>query len=216
MRLLSDRFVRLLLLAGLPSVAALAQNWEVGGSAGYGFNRDLKFTATSATGTTGFQSGYAFGAVLGNDRFRYIGGDVRYTYRAGDLKVSSAGTTALARGESHAVHYDVLIHAASKEASVRPFLAAGAGARVFRGTGKEAAFQPLENLLVLTHATEAKPLISVGGGVKFAAGRRALLRLDFRDYLTPLPEELLASPRSTRVNGWLHDFVFLVGVSTQF
>jgi len=99
---------------------------------------------------------------------------------------------------------------------VRPFLAAGAGVKVYRGTGAEPAFQPLSNLVVLTHTTEAQALISVGGGVKFSVSKRALFRLDFRDYLTPLPSDLLATPRGSKVSGWMNDFVFLVGISTVF
>ena len=119
-------------------------------------------------------------------------------------------------GQSHAIHYDVLVHMTSKESRLRPFLAAGAGVKIYRGTGAEVAYQPLSNLVVLTHTQEAQPLISVGGGVKISVSKRALLRLDFRDYLTPVPSSLLAAPPFSKISGWVHDFVFLVGVSTVF
>lgn len=192
------------------------QSWEFGGSAGYGLYKDVNATAGSISGKAGFEPGVAFGASLGDNITRLIGGEVRYTYRTDDLRVSSGSTKATAGGQSHAIHYDVLIHAASKESPVRPFLAAGAGVKLYRGTGAEPAFQPLSNLVVLTHTTEAQPLISMGGGVKFSVSRRALVRLDFRDYATPLPNNLLAAPSGSKVSGWMHDLVFLVGISTVF
>ncbi len=88
--------------------------------------------------------------------------------------------------------------------------------KFFRGTGAEPAFQPLNNLVVLTHTTQLEPLISLGGGLKFKVSRKALVRLDFRDYATPTPDKLLATPRATTINGWMHDFVGLVGISATF
>src|SRR5262249_40911065 len=147
---------------------------------------------------------------------RWVGGEARYTYRLDDLQVSSGSTKVRTSAQSHAIHFDVLIHAKSKESRVRPFLAAGAGVKLYRGTGAEPAFQPLNNLVVLSHNHEAQPLISVGGGVKFTVSRSVLFRLDFRDYATPVPTSLLATPPGSRIGGWLQDLVFLAGVSTVF
>jgi hypothetical protein len=113
------------------------------------------------------------------------------------------------------VHYDVLIHATPKTEMVRPFFAFGAGVKMFRGTGAEPPFQPLSNLVVLTRTSQAMPLISAGAGLKISVSRRALVRLDFRDYVTPFPDKLLASPSSSS-GGWIHNFVVQLGVSTVF
>jgi len=212
MRILSRLAIVLLPLPFLLS----AQSWEVGASAGYGAFRDVSATAVSTSGSTGFDPGVTFGGVFGNQINRWVSGEARYTFQQDDLRVSSGSTKATMTGQSHAIHYDVLVHAASKESKVRPFLAAGAGVKFYRGTGEAVSYQPLSNLVVLTHTREAQPLISVGGGVKFSMSRRAILRLDFRDYLTPLPSSLLAAPPNSRISGWMHDFVFLVGVSTVF
>jgi len=209
MRTPSIAVTLLILSAGVLS----AQRWEVGASAGYSLWNNVKVTNGAASGTTGFGSGVAFGALLGNDINRHFGGEVRYTFIQDDLRVSSGSTKATAAGQSHAVHYDILVHAGSKSESVRPFFAAGAGVKYYRGTGAEAAFQPLSNLAVLTHTSEAQPLISVGGGVKFPISRRALVRVDFRDYVTPYPGNLLALPPNSRGVGWLHNFIVMVGVS---
>jgi hypothetical protein len=192
-------------------MAALAQQWEVGGSAGYAMNHDVKVNGSTAPGKAGFSPGAAFGAVLGNNG-RWVGGEVRYTYRMGDLRVSSGSTRGDLGGDSQALHYDVLIHATPNESAIRPFGAVGGGIRYFRGTGAEQAFQPLTNLVVLTRANQLEPLISVGGGVKFRFSRRALFRIDFRDYATPTPDKLLVT-RGSNLRGWTHDFVLLLGIS---
>jgi hypothetical protein len=189
------------------------QTWEFGGSAGYGVSRDVTATTGAVSASAGFQSGFAFGGVLGNQINRWVGGEARYTFLTDDLRVSSGSTKATLGAHSHAIHYDVLLHAASRESKIRPFIAAGAGVKLYRGTGTEQAFQPLSNIVVLTHTNEAQPLVSVGGGVKFAVSRKALVRLDFRDYATPLPSSLLAVPPNAKISGWMHDFVFMIGVS---
>jgi hypothetical protein len=203
------------LLVALPCLL-LSQHWEVGADGGYGVFRDASVTAGTASGSAGFSPGIAVGALLGNQINRLVGGEIRYTYRDDDLRVSSGSTEAKATAKSHALHYDVLIHATSKDSPVRPFLAIGAGVKLYRGTGAEPSFQPLSNLVVLSHTNEAQPLISAGGGVKIRVSPRALVRLDFRDYATPLPTSLLATPGNSKISGWMHDFVFLVGVSTTF
>jgi hypothetical protein len=209
-------FSRIIILLIAASYLVLGQGWEVGGAAGFGVYRNASVTAGTASGSAGFGSGVALGGILGNRMNRWVSGEARYTYRSDDLEVSSGSANAKASAQSHAVHYDVLVHASAKDSAVRPFLAAGAGVKYYRGTGAEPVYQPLSNLVVLTHTSELQPLISVGGGVKFKVSRQALLRLDFRDYITPVPTNLLAAPPGSMISGWLHDFVFLVGVSNVF
>jgi hypothetical protein len=213
---LMRKFFRVsLLILPLPCLVS-AQSWEVGADAGYGFFRQATVTNGSVTGTTGFAPGVAFGGVLGNQIHSFVGGELRYTFRSDDLQVESGSTKATARGQSHALHYDILLHAAPQKSPIRPFFAIGAGVKFYRGTGNEPPFQPLSNLVVLSHTHEAQPMISAGGGLKIAAGKRAMVRLDFRDYATPTPTSLLATPGSSRIGSWMHDFVFLVGVSSTF
>jgi hypothetical protein len=212
MKMSSIVFALLFLATGI----LYAQRWEVGGSAGYGMSPDVKVTRGDATGTTGFKSGVVFGAVLGSDFQRFIGGEVRYTFIQNDLQVASGSTKATASGQSHSLHYDILVHGTTKGESVRPFLACGAGVTYVRGTGAEPAFQPLSNLLVLTHTSQALPLISAGGGVKIPLSRRSLIRIDVRDYISPFPDKVLATPPSSTTGGWIHHFVAQLGVSAVF
>lgn len=209
-------FLRTLLLAATFSCLVFGQSWEVGVGGGYGLYHDLSVTAGATTGSAGFEPGAAFTAVLGNNIGGLVGGEARYTYRAGDMRVSSGSTKVTLGAQTHAIHYDILVHATSKESKIRPFLAAGAGMKYYRGNGSELIYQPLNNLVVLTHTNEAQPLLSLGGGVKFSLTRRSLFRIDFRDYATPAPTSLLAVPAGSKVSGWLHDFVVLVGVSGVF
>lgn len=212
MRLFSVAASALLLSAAVAS----AQNWEVGASGGYSFYRSADVTSGSISGSTGFNSGVAVGAILGNDMYRHFGGELRYTFLKNDLEVSSGGAKATAAGQSHALHYDLLIYGTPKTEAVRPFFALGAGVKLFRGTGAEPAYQPLSNLVVLTRTSQTLPLISIGAGVKFAVSKRALVRLDLRDYVSPFPDKLLAFPPASSGGGWIHNFVAQVGVSTTF
>lgn len=212
MRLLSTAVIVFVALPG----AVLADKWEVGGTAGYGVYRDVNVSGASSRATTGLNSGLAFGAVLGDEVSPHVSGEVRYMFRSDDLKVSSGSVRTSTSAESHAIHYDFLFHAASREKAIRPFIAVGAGVKVYRGTGAEPPYQPLNDLVILTHTTQAEPLISLGAGLKASLSRHVLIRFDFRDYATPVPDNVLAAPPGTKVTGWLHDFVGFVGISATF
>jgi len=196
--------------------AGFAQSWEIGGAGGFSAPRSLDVSNGNANGKASFTNGVTFGAVLGQRLYNRFSGEARYTYRAGDLKLTGNGQEAKLGGDAHVMHYDLLIHATKPEAVVRPYAAVGGGAEIFRGTSAPPVFQPLNNLAVLTQTWQAEPLISLGGGVKFALGQRAIFRLDFRDYATPVPDKLFAARAGSKLNGWMHDFVFLVGISYAF
>ena len=196
--------------------ALLAQKWEVGGAAGYGVARSITVSNATTSAKAGFSDGVTFGAVLGQQLYRNFTGEARYTYRQGDLKLSGNGQEPRLGAESHALHYDLLVHATKEDVAVRPFAAVGTGIKIYHGSGNEPVFQPLNTLAVLTRTQQVKPLISAGGGVKFAMSSHAQLRVDFRDYMTPVPEKLFATRANSRLNGWFHDFVFMVGISYTF
>jgi hypothetical protein len=198
------------------SSTALAQKWEVGGAGGYGFYTKKTVTAGSATGETGFENGFAASAWLGNDMHQHIGGEFRYDYRQGDLMVSSGGTKATFGGEAHAIHYDLLIHATSRESKVRPFAAIGAGIKVYRGTGKTQVFQPNSNLVLLSPVTETKGMGSVGGGVKFHLSNSIVFRVEVRDYITAIPKQVLAPSLGAKFSGVIHDIVPTFGIAAMF
>jgi hypothetical protein len=193
-----------------------AQQWEIGGVGGFAFpwNR----TVTNATGSAkaGFENGAAVGAIAGQNLYSYIGGEMRYTYRFGNLKVSSGGNKATFAAQTHAIHYDLLFYGAPRKARVRPFLAAGGGIKVFRGTGQEHAYQPLSDFALLTKTQEVKGMISVGGGVKAELAPNILMRAEFRDFITPFPKQVITPSPGAKLSGWLHDFVPMVGLTYTF
>ena len=197
--------------------AAYGQTWEIGGVAGFGTVPSRTATNTAgASAQAGFVNGLTFGAGLSQRLYEHVTGEVRYMYRAADLKLSGNGQEPRLGAESHSMFYDLLLLGGKSGASVRPFVAAGAGARFYRATENPPIFQPLNTIAVLTRTTEWDPMISLGGGVKFKLSRRALFRLDFRDYLTPVPEKLFATRSTSQLKGWFHDLVFTGGISYTF
>jgi hypothetical protein len=196
--------------------SAFGQRWEFGGVGGASIYRPAEAKAGAASADAGFANGYAFGVVLGNTVTNYIGGEVRYLYSQNDLELKSGTAKATLAGRSHLAHYDVLVHFAKLDAKVRPFAAVGAGMRLYQGTGIESAAQPLANLGLLTHASQWKPVVTFGAGVKLRAGKKAVFRAEFRDCLSPFPEKVIAPARGADIKGWLHGFVALFGVGYLF
>jgi opacity protein-like surface antigen len=199
------------------SGAAMAQDWELGGMASYAFFKNQSLLSPDGPANAGFKSGPAFGGVLGyNTPNRWIGGEFRYTYQDSPLKVSAGGSEATFGGRSHLVHYDVLIHPPQHRSRLQPFAAVGGGLAVFRGTGDEQAYQPLSNFAILTHTQDLKPLISVGGGLKYQISPRLFFRAEFRDYITRFPTKVITPIPGNTVGGWLNNFVPMFGLSYIF
>ena len=208
---------RYLLLVGAVGVCVCAaQEFELGGAGGYGIYRNRTFTSGTRTAEAGFRRGISFSAVAGNDMHRLLGGEVRYTYRQNDLSLKSGASDSSFSGEAHMVHYDALLHATSNRAKLRPFIAFGGGLKYFRGTGTESESQPLQTFAVMTRTSELLPMVSLGGGVKFTIGSHALLRFEFRDYLTPFPAKVLLPAPGVQGTGWLHDLTSMIGISARF
>jgi opacity protein-like surface antigen len=208
--------VRTFVLIGLAALSCAAQEWEIGGAAGYGFYKNVTVTSPAGQGKAGFKPGVAAGVVAGNNMYPRLSGEMRYTFRFNDLKVSGGGQQAAFSGESHAIHYDLLFHVKEQGARLRPFIAAGAGIKVYRGTGMEKSYQPANQFALLTKTREIRGLISLGAGVKYSLTDLVLLRLEFRDYLTPFPREVIAPSPGASIHGWVHDFVPMAGISFAF
>src|SRR5438034_1181486 len=84
---------------------------------------------------------------------------------------------------------------------------AGVGVRLFRGTGKEQAYQPLSNFAYLTRTQDLRPLITAGGGVKYRLGEHLFFRAEVRDFLTPFPNKVITPAPGAKVSGWIQNFV---------
>jgi outer membrane protein W len=208
--------LRLAILLGMGSLACLAQMWEVGGAGGGSGALGLNATGAAGTATAGFQPGVAASFVVGQNLYTRLTGELRYTYLQDDLKLSSGGTEATFGAAAHAIHYDLLWHFGKGEGRVQPFVAAGGGMKLFEGTGAQQAYQPLSQFAYFTHAQQLEPMISAGGGIRMALKTNVVLRIEFRDYLTPFPGHVIAAAPGMHISGWVHDFVPLVGISYLF
>lgn len=205
-----------MLLPGAGDRFAAAQRAEVGFGGSGSFYSERTVTAPPRTATTGFEAGWGAGAWVAHHMYRYVSGEVRYWLQQNDLKLAAGGTKTTFGGRTHAIHYDLLIHAAPMGSAVRPYVAVGGGVKGYFGTGEETAVQPLQDYALLTKTSEWKGLITVGGGVKFSLGPRVILRVEVKDYLTPFPTEVIAPAPGADLGGWIHNIVPQFGVSFTF
>jgi Outer membrane protein beta-barrel domain len=201
-------------LGALP--AGFAQEGEIGGFGGYGWNVNPSLSNSLGSAVAGFTPKGAIGAVLGDDMYEYIGGEIRYTFQFGGPELRSGGYQVNMMGYTNLVTYDLLIHIRPKDDKLRPFVAGGAGIKVFSGTGIRSTDQPLSGFALLSPCTEVEPAISAGGGLKYRITKHAQLRLDFRTYFSPLPHRIFRTAELSLVHGWVYDFVPMVGISYLF
>jgi Outer membrane protein beta-barrel domain len=202
------------LLATAP--AALAQKWEVGLGGGGSFYTSQSFTNPAGNASGKLASGFILSGWLGNNSGKTWGGELHYDFEKSDLKLSSGSTNVNFGAHTNAIHYDAVLNFASKEARMSPFISAGGGVKVYSGTGKEQAFQPLSNIALLTKTSQLEPLVSVGGGVKFNLTSATQFRIEAHDYLTPFPSKVIAPSLGSKVGGWLSDLVVMAGISFTF
>ena len=209
------RQVCLLTVCGIMAFvpAAFAQRWEVGGGIGGGFYSARDISSPGGSASAKIKSNVSASAWLGNNSHNRLGGEFRYDYQRGDLLLHQGSTEAAFGAETHAVHYDFHYHFADSEARVRPFAAAGAGIKIYNGTGTEQVTQPLSKIALLTKAQDLTALVSVGAGVKMHLAPHVWLRLEVHDYLTPFPKEVIAPALGASAGGWLNDIVPSIGLS---
>jgi hypothetical protein len=197
--------------------AGFAQQWEFGGMGGAGFLSNVNVSSPAGAATAGFQPGGAVGAFFGQNIGPHISGEVRYEFLQSNLQLSSGGSTARFSGNAHAVHYDLILHTNRKNSPVQFFAAVGGGMKIFRGTGTEAAYQPLMQYGLFTKTRAVKPMLSVGGGMTYRMTSRLYLRTEFRDFITKFPTEIITPPQSNvKYGSLLHDFVPMVGLDYVF
>ena len=193
-----------------------AQSWSIGAAGGFGFYHDATISNAAGSASAGFGPRFSAGGVVGEDVSEHFGGELRYTYRDGDSELRFNGREANLDAAAHALHFDFLAYPTGRHARLRPFLAGGAGIKRYIGTGSVDPSQPLTSFAVLAHADEVKALVSFGGGLKAVLGEHWLVRVDFRDYATPFPENVIVPATGAKIHGWLHDFVPLLGVDWTF
>ncbi len=207
-----------LLLALLlsPVILRAQGNYEVGVIGLVTSYKKVNVESPDNSGKVGPKFGPAAGFVIGQSIGDHWGGEFRYVYFKNDIELSSSSTSTEFSAESHAVHYDVLYYFSDLDARVRPYVAIGGGVKVFRGTGQEQAFQPLSDLALLTKTTQAVPVGDVGFGVKVRVGSGGMFRIEFRDYISPVPDEIIVESLDSKIGNLLHHFAPLVGFTWTF
>ena len=107
--------------------------------------------------TTGIRNRFAAGVVFGEDLFNHLSGEIRYLYHDGHAFLSSGGVKADMQGQSHTLTYDLLFHLKDREHRMRPFFAAGGGAKGYVVAGPAPFPQPIPNIASLVTVDEWKP-----------------------------------------------------------
>jgi hypothetical protein len=205
-----------ILLLAASTAGGFAQQWEFGAAGGYSTAPAIPVTAPTGTATTGIAPGGAFSVFLGLSEGRHWAGEARFGYLMGDLRIQSGAASTTFSAASQVAHYDLILHTGSGS-RFQLFGAVGGGVRWFEGTGEEAAYQPLMQYAYLTKTSTMKPMASLGGGVKFAITKKVLLRIEFRDYITGFPTELITpAVGATFGSSILHDLVPMAGLSYGF
>lgn len=197
------------------AATCFGQQWEFGGSAGGSFLPMLPISSTAGSASAGFQSGFVAGAFVGqrlNDR---ISGEVRYNYFDNGMKLSGNGSSTTFSANAHALYYDVLFKTNRRESRTQFFAAVGGGMKIFRGTGTEQAYQPLDQFAYLTKTQKVEPMVVFGGGLKFRLSPHLALRGEVRDFLTPFPKELITPAPGAKIGSFLHDIVPMVSISYE-
>jgi hypothetical protein len=205
----------LIFAAAVLTVPALAQKYEFGIHGGASIYQSKQISNSRGSADAGFSPGWVAGFTLGHNMYSHVGGEIRYSYLHNKMKLDSGGTKATFGGEAHAIHYDFLLHTADTAARVRPYVAVGAGVKLYRGTGAEQAFQPLSTIAVLTKTQDPQGMASFGGGVKVKMSDKMWFRFDVHDYLTPFPKKVIA-PVNGGVSGWLNNIVTTAGLTFTF
>jgi len=210
--------VRLPILCGiaLAGVCFAQPEYEIGGLFGYGLYRDVRVNGAGAEATAGIRNRFVAGAVVCEDLYEHISGEVRYLYHDGDPFLSAGGVRGNIQGQSHTFSYDLLFHVRPRDERFRPYVAAGAGAKYYRTTGPAPEPQPVPQIASLIHTSDWKLAIDLGVGVKYRWRRNVVVRAEFRDYITPFPKKIFVPAANGTDRGLFQQFTPMVGVSYSF
>ena len=209
--------MRLWSLAGLLcATACFGQEWEIGAAVGYGWYHDGSIYGPGETIQAGIRNRFAAGAVLGEDLYEHISGEVRWIYHDGHPFLQGPGFKTDIQGNSNTLTYDALFYTAPKRRRLRPFVAAGLGAKDYVIAGPAPVPQPVPTIALLTTEDQWKFVADVGGGVKYRLMDHMLVRVDFRDYLTSFPRDQLRPTLGNTARGVFQQFTVLFGVSAWF
>lgn len=191
--------------------AVYGQKWEAGVGGGASIYNARSISATGDAVDAKFKPGYGFSAFLGQIGNR-VGGEVRYTWMSNEMELSGLGKSFSMGGRSQAIHYDLNIYTAGRDAKTRPYFLVGGGMKQYTGTGSAVAVQSLGMIAVLTNTSEWKPVVTAGGGVRIAAGAKSSVRAEVRLYMSETPTKVI-TPVTGSLSGWTINFMPMVSIS---
>ena len=198
------------------SFGCLAQQWEFGGGAGYGWPLNASLTGLASPGHAGFAPHAAFTVVFDENMYNYIGGEAQYTFRSGGTQLRSDGITETAPGYSNILVYNLMFHVRPRESKFRPFAAVGGGIRIYTNSGSVVP-QPLAGFALLTRGTQVEPAVSFDGGMKYTMPRHHVqLRVDLRVYTSPTPGDLIRPFVGSGIKGWTFDLMPMAEIAYVF
>lgn len=198
------------------ATGAYAQKWEVGGFGGGSFSTSNDVTKGSSSVKASFTPGFSAGGFLNQEMGRRWGGEIRYTFQRSDAQLDGNGGKASFGAQAHAIHYEFHYHLSPSGEKTRAYISFGAGIKHFRGTGNEVVAQPLSEFALLTKTSDTTPVAVVGFGVKFRVGENSNLRVEIRDYLSPVPTKIFVPNRGASFDGWINNLVPTLGISYIF
>jgi len=196
--------------------ALRAQQFEIGVLGGGAFLNGISVNGPAAHVTAGFSQGPAAGILFGHNRYSRWSGEIRYMFEQRDPRLVSGSATANFSGQAHVLQYDMLLHTRPRKSRVQPYATVGAGVKIFRGTGTEAAYRPLMEYAYLTRTLEPKPMLTIGGGLKLQFHGRFFARFDLQNQITRFPQKIITPANGMSLGSWLLDFVPAVGLSWVF
>src|SRR4030095_2250105 len=94
----------LALAVAMFTVPAFAQKYEFGLQGGVGIYFSQQISNLRGSADAGFSPGWTAGLTLGNNMYKHVGGEIRYSYLNNGMKLTSGGTAAKFAGEAHAIH----------------------------------------------------------------------------------------------------------------
>ncbi len=200
----------------LCAVMGFAQQYEIGATIGYGIYRDVSVNSAAGTATAGIRNRFTAGAVVCENLYDHVSGEIRYLYQDGDPFLAAGNQRGNIQGQSHAFTYDLLFHLRDRDERLRPYVALGMGAKYYRTTGPEPRPQPAPEIAVLSEVNQWRLLVDWGVGVKYRVQRHVILRADFRQGITPFPKRLFVPADGATDRGLFQMFTPMVGISYAF
>ena len=208
---------------GIPlAFPGIAQQWEIGGLGGFGWYRNSTISNSvisnpPASARVGFPARATIGVSVTENLYHHLGGEFRWLYQWGGPQISSDGLKTSRTGYSNLISYDLIVYPFHSESGLRPYLAAGGGVKIYTGTGSRFAVQrPMDSVALLRRVSQAEPAISIGTGLRWLVHKHTQLRIDFRTYFTPTPDDVIRPTGFWDIHGWLFEFVPTAGISYVF